>query len=226
MTARISDIVPCPRCGVRIAVTLFATLDGERMPREVDAILDGSFERTTCAGCNAAFQPEHRMLYTHATARLWIVMYPVSARADYPDIEAEFNVLVEHHLAGACGRDVRPRLVFGHHGLREALRAARDALDPTLLECTKLLTYQYSLSRLFPRGPSELVYERGDDPTQLGFGMRELTTGERLGELWIPASLLRETRKQLPELTVSHPELFEGPYISALRYVYRAPASE
>jgi hypothetical protein len=225
------SIVFCPRCGAQTTAQLFESLNGDRVPAQVDAILDGSFERTTCTDCDAAFQPEHQMLYTQHTARLWIVMYPVTARADYPDLEAEVNALIEGNFAAAPAevsasvRDIRPRLVFGHHGLREALRSARDAIDPPLLECTKLLAYQHSLSGRFAQGPSELVYERGDDPGQLGFAMRALPTGERLGELWIPTKLLRETRRLLPELTVSHPELFERPYISALRYLVGPPAA-
>jgi hypothetical protein len=219
------DSVLCPRCGESTPALLFDSIHGDRDPAAVDAILDGSFELTECASCGAAFQPEHKMLYTQHSARLWIVMYPVSERADYPDLEAEVDELVGPTPAAVLPglRDIRPRLVFGHHGLREALRAARDAIDPQLLECTKLLTYLHSVSGVFARGPSELVYERTDDPGQLGFAMRALPTGERLGEVWLPASLLRETRRLLPELSVSHPELFERPYISALRYLVGRP---
>jgi hypothetical protein len=225
MSRSAPDNVLCPRCGESTPAQLFDSIHGDRDPGALDAILDGTFETTECGSCGAAFQPEHKMLYTQHSARLWIVMYPVSERADYPDLEAEVGDLVGRCFAATPAevapglRDIRPRLVFGHHGLREALRSARDAIDPQLLECTKLLTYLHSVSGVFARGPSELVYERTDDPGQLGFAMHALPTGERLGEVWLPASLLRETRRLLPELSVSHPELFERPYISALRYL-------
>lgn len=229
MSRQVTSIVACPRCGSQTAAALFESLNGDRLPAEIDAILDGNFERTLCCECGDSFQPEHQMLFTQHSARLWIVMYPVSARAGFADLEAEVNALIARNFADAPAevassvRDVRPRLVFGHHGLREALRSARDSIDPPLLECTKLLTYRHSVSGRFAQGPSELVYERGDDPGQLGFAMRALPSGERLGEVWIPTTLLRETRRLLPELTVSHPELFERPYISALRYLVPKP---
>jgi hypothetical protein len=225
------SVVICPRCGAACSVRLFESLNGDRIPVQVDAILDGSFERTPCGACGAAFQPEHAMLYAQFSARLWFVMYPVAARADHARLEREVAEVLARNFAEAPVvvadglRGLRPRLVFGQYGLREAVRAARDAIDPPLLECTKLLAYRNHLSQLFALGPSELVYEGSDGDGQLGFGVRALPTGERLGELWIPARILGETRRLLPELAVSHPALFEGPYISALRYLYPdAPA--
>ena len=109
--------------------------------------------------------------------------------------------------------------MFGQYGLREALSAVRDAIDPPLLECAKLLAYRRNLSQLFALGPCELVYERGDDAGRLGLGVRAMATGERLGELWVPGKILGETRQLLPALAARHPELFERPYVSALRYL-------
>jgi hypothetical protein len=223
------SVVRCPACGGSCSVRLFESLNADRIPVQVDAILDGSFEHARCTSCGAGFQPEHHMLFARYSARLWIVMYPLTARADHASLEAEVSGILERNFAEspivvADGlRGIRPRLVFGQYGLREALSSARDALDPPLLECAKLLAYRRSLSQLFALGPCELVYERSDSDGQLGFGVRALASGERLGELRIAGKILGETRERLPELEASHRELFERPYVSAVRYLLGAP---
>ena len=229
MSRIVPMVVTCPHCGAACSVPVFESLNADRLPVQVEAILAGSFERSTCGSCGEVFQPEHHMLYAHFSARLWLVMYPVAARAGYAELELQIRDALERNfdaapVAVAGGlRGLRPRLVFGQYGLVEAVRSARDAIDPPMLECAKLLAYQRSLSQLFALGPSELVYERSSDIGELVFDVRALPTGERLGELAIAARLLGETRQLLPEFAVSHPELFERPYVSALRYLYRTP---
>jgi len=227
-----SQIIPttadCPRCGAVCPARLFESVNGDVLPVQVDAILDGSFERTTCSRCGAAFQPEHRMLFARHSARLWIVMYPFGSRGDFEVIERGVADVVARNFADAPAgladglSGVQPRLVFGQYALAEAVRSARDALDPPLLECAKLLAYQRSLSQLFSLGPTELVYERGE-AGQLVFGVRGLADGERLGELAITAALLGDTQPLMAGFAASHPELFERPYISVVRYLRGAP---
>ncbi|HEX2573372.1 MAG TPA: CpXC domain-containing protein [Polyangia bacterium] len=219
-------LVTCPGCGSQLPARLFESLNGERIPAQVEALLAGTFEAIRCAACGVQFRPEHHMLYTHLGARMWIVMYPVSARGDYLELERSVREILERNFAEAAVivadrlRGVRPRLVFGQHTLTEALRAAREAIDPSLLECAKLLAFKRSLPALLPLGPSELVFERIDETNQFVFGVHELSTAGRLGELALPSKLLGETRELLPRFEVSHPDLFQQPYVSALRYLY------
>jgi len=217
--------VTCPGCGKRSSERLFESLNADRIPAQVEAILAGEFERVTCEACGATFQPEHHMLYAHYGARVWIVMYPIGARGQYATLEREVADILERNFADAAPaiegglRGVRPRLVFGQYGLAEALRAQRAAIDPPLLECAKLLAFERNLSSLFAVGPSELVFERLDGE-QLVLGVRALATAARLGELTVPGKLLGETQRLLPQFATSHPDLFERPYVSALRYLY------
>lgn len=229
MSRIVPSVVACPHCGAACTVRVFESLNGDRIPAQVAAILDGSFERTACTACQGAFQPEHPMLYVRFTARTWLVMYPLAARLDYAGLEADISGVLARNFADAPGiladglRGIRPRLVFGHYALCEALRAQRDAIDPPLLECTKLLAYRDNVSPLFALGPCELVYVRteGDD-ARLVFDIRSLPSAQPLGELSLPAKVLGEARALLPRFATSHAELFERPYISALRYLYRA----
>jgi hypothetical protein len=223
-----SQIIPttadCPGCGAACSARLFESINGDVLPLQVDAILDGSFERTTCSRCGTVFQPEHHLLFAKYTARLWIVMYPFRSRGEFETLERGVADVLARNFAGAPASvadglsAVRPRLVFGQYALAEAVRSARDALDPPLLECAKLLAFQRSLPQLFPLGPTELVYERRE-PDQLVFGVRDLAGGERLGELAITAALLGETQPLMAGFAASHPELFERPYVSVVRYL-------
>jgi len=228
MSHIIPTLLDCPGCGEACAAALFESLNGDRIAAQLDAILDGSFERTRCAACGLAFQPEHPMLFAMHSARLWIVMYPFEARIDHSELEPTVAEVLAHGFGEAPGviggelQAVRPRLVFGHYALAEAVRSARDAIDPPVLECAKLLAYQRSLSQLFVLGPVELVYEQREPAGDLGFGVRALANGERLGELRITGAILDDSARLRAAFELSHAELFERPYVSAVRYLLRA----
>jgi hypothetical protein len=227
-----SDIMPtlldCPGCGEACSAALFESLNGDLLGAQVEAILDGSFERTRCAACGLAFQPEHQMLFAMHRARLWIVMYPFDARPEHALLEPAVAGVVARSFGEAPGviagelEAVRPRLVFGQYALTEAVRSARDAIDPPVLECAKLLAYERSLSQLFALGPIELVYEQRAAADQLVFGVRALGNGERLGELRIASAVLDHGAALRAAFEVSHAELFEQPYVSAVRYLLHA----
>ena len=228
MSHIIPTLLDCPACGEACSAPLFESLNGDRIAAQVDAILDGSFERTRCAACGLAFQPEHHMLFAMHSARLWIVMYPFDARPDHAVLEPAVADVLARGFGEAPGaiagelHAVRPRLVFGHYALAEAVRSARDAIEPPVLECAKLLAYQRSLAQLFALGPIELVYEQRDPAAQLVFGVRALTSGERLGELRIAGAILDDSAQLRAAFQLSHAELFERPYVSAVRYLLGA----
>lgn len=217
-------VVACPGCGAHCSVRVFESLNADRIPVQVAAILDGSFERTACAKCAASFQPEHHMLYAHPSARHWIVMYPATARADFARLESDVAARLAHHFADAPGvladhlRGLRPRLVFGHYALAEAIRAHADALDPVLLECTKLLAYRDNLDALLAHGPTELTYDGPAPDARLAFTIRAFPSAEPRASLTLPAKILGEARALLPRFAATHAALFERPYISAARF--------
>src|SRR5262245_44464423 len=121
--------VVCPGCQAERVLPLLESLNGDVLPHQVDAIADGTYELMTCESCERRFQPEHRMLLAQFRARSWIVMQPRTDRPRYATIEQEVQRILEREFAdaapvvGAGLRGVRPRLVFGHHMLAEAVRA-------------------------------------------------------------------------------------------------------
>jgi hypothetical protein len=218
--------ISCPRCHEDQRATLFRSVNADFIEAQVQTILDGSFEHTTCARCGHAFRPEHPMLYVHYTARTWIVMHPLADRRRFAALEPAVVAAVERQFAAAPPavaanlRGVRPRLVFGQHMLSEAVRVARAGLDPALLECAKLFTVRRQLALLMPLGPFELCFERYDDAGALACTVHALATGERTGEIALAADVLAEVRAVQPDLEQMYPDLFAKPYVSASRYLF------
>jgi hypothetical protein len=220
--------IACPACGVQQELTLFRSLNGERVPAQVEQLLAGTFELRTCAVCRHAFRPEHRMLYAHVPARVWVVMYPLTDRPRFAMLEHGVGLLFAQTFASSPAlithllERVRPRLVFGQHMLSESARMAHEGIDATTLECAKLLAYRRNLPALTPHGPVELCYEGMPVLGELRLGVHTLAEGRRVGELSVPGDLLDEATVGREAFISQYPALFTQPYISATRYLFGA----
>jgi hypothetical protein len=205
---------------------LFESVNGDRIPAQVEDILAGAFEQQTCPACGGAFRPEHTMLYAQLSARLWIVMHPPADRARHERIERGVELVMARNFAAApplvadAVRGVQPRLVFGQLLLTEALRAHRAGLPASLLECAKLLAVRRNLGDLMRHGPSQLVFEELEPDGRLRCGIVELDGGRRGGELRLPADAIAEARASQDAFAKLYPALFTRPYVSACRYLY------
>jgi hypothetical protein len=209
---------------------LFESVNGDRILAQVEGILAGTFEQQTCPACGGVFRPEHTMLYSQFSARLWIVMHPPDDRARYELIERGVELVLERNFAAAAPlvaagvRGVQPRLVFGQLLLTEALRAHRAALSPPILECAKLLAVRRNLSDLMRQGPSQLVFEAIEPDGRLRCGIVDLDGRRRAGELHLPADAIAEARATQAMFAELYPALFSRPYVSACRYLYDGAA--
>ena len=160
------------------------------------------------------------------------------ARLSHPNVVPVFDVGVEHGSAGErvylvmeraftgaapavfeAVRGVRPRLVFGQLMLTEALRVLRAGLTPALLECAKLLALRRNLAAMMPYGASQLLFEQYEEDGRLRCGVHNLESGQRLGELLLPADAIAEARASSAQLEGLYPKLFGRPYVSACRYL-------
>jgi hypothetical protein len=221
-------VVFCPHCGAKQRARLFDSLNADRVPAQVELVLDGTFERVDCAQCGHQYRPEHPMLYAHFTARLWIVMHPRADRPRFATIERGVELVMAEQLgaappivaSGTSG--VRPRLVFGQHMLTEAVRVARAGIDPAMLECAKLVALRRDLAWFMSREPIELCFEEVAGSGDLVHGVHTLASGERIDTLTLPRDVLAEARGAQPVLEQTFPDLFRQPYVSACRYLYGA----
>jgi hypothetical protein len=219
-----SNLVTCPRCPTTWSAGLFSSVDADTIQVQVDAILQGRFERMTCGGCGHAFRPEHALLFVSHARRLWIVMQPRSDRIEFAGLEhaVEQRVMTSMAQFAPAGaerlRGIRPRLVFGQHMLTEAVRMAYAGLDPSILECAKLLAVRRNLPALMPHGPFELCFERLDGAIPV-CAVHALPGGDRVTELALASDVLAEVEANLPALQDRFPALFDRPYMSATRYL-------
>jgi hypothetical protein len=226
MSERSESRVTCPRCRATWTAGLFTSLDADTIAVQVEAILDGRFERMACA-CGHAFRPEHRMLFVSHERRLWIVMHPLAERPAFAGLEREVAQVIAASIARAAPaaaeqlQGLRPRLVFGHHMLSEAVRVAYAGLDAAMLECAKLLTVRRNLAALMRHGPFELCFEQLDGKVAK-CGVVSLPAGERVGEMAVAADVMDEVRDHRTDLEASFPEIFVNPYMSATRYLLAA----
>jgi hypothetical protein len=218
--------VSCPRCGATWTARLFTSVDADTIQVQVDAILDGRFERMACA-CGHAFRPEHRMLFVSHERRLWIVMRPLAERPGFAALERDVAQVIAENLARAAPaaaaqlQAIRPRLVFGQHMLSEAVRVAHAGLDAAMLECAKLLTVRRSLAVLMRHGPFELCFERLEGKLPM-CAVVTLPGGERVAELPVGRDVWAEVQDHRTDLEARFPEIFAGPYMSATRYLLAA----
>jgi hypothetical protein len=205
---------------------IFESLNGGRVPVQVMKILDGTFENVTCKSCGAVYKPEHNMLYAHYAQRTWVVMQPPADRVKFAGLErgvvALFDKNFKHAppVVSAGLKGILPRLVFGQHMLAEAVRQAESGMDPSLVECAKLVMYRREVSKVLSFGPTELCFEglRPDGDYQLA--IHQLGSARRVGEVTMPAKLMEEIAVTRGELERVYPALFGAPYRSATRILY------
>jgi hypothetical protein len=221
-------IVFCPRCQSRQRVRLFDSLNADRVPAQVELILAGTFELVHCEQCGHDYRPEHTMLYAHYSARTWIIMHPRADRPRFTTIERGVELVMARELGmappivAAGTQDIRPRLVFGQHMLAEAVRTAHAGIDPTLLECAKLMAVRSNLQRFLDQGPFELCFESTTDSGELAHAIHALSSGEKIGAFLLPREAMADALAARPVLEQSFPDLFQRPYLSACRYLYGA----
>lgn len=218
--------VTCPACGHEGVARLFESLNGDRIPAQAEDVCAGTFEQQTCPACDSSFRPEHTMLYSQMSARIWVVMHPPADRARYALIERGVELVMQRNFAAAPPlvaeglRGARPRLVFGQAMLTEALRVYRAGFSPPLLECAKLLALRRNLGELVSYGPSQLAFEEVEPDGRLRCGVLSLESSRRLGELTLPADALAEVRATQSAFERLYPALFTRSYVSASRYLY------
>lgn len=222
MSNRVAAQVVCPACGIEESRPIFDSLNGPLLPDLVEAIARGTFEQNTCGACDHRFQPEHRMLLSHLPLNAWIVMQPWQAQQDAAQHEADVLAVFDAAFAAppaaiaAQTTQVRPRLVFGQVMLAEAVRLVGLQIEPGLMECAKLLWMRRNLDRFLAWGPAHLCMEL-PFADRFECGVYAIGTGARIDTLQLSTDLLAEVRSQRAECRIRMPQLFDRPYVSAMR---------
>lgn len=137
--------VHCPSCAAPFPVTILKGLHITRLPEVRQTILDGSFHRVACPGCNAGLRLEEPgVVYTDFERGHYVVVETVQPRRDLQTtLQSHVEVFEEGfvrapEVARSLGRSLTHRLVFGLGALREKLRLWDAGLDDRVVEAVKL----------------------------------------------------------------------------------------
>jgi hypothetical protein len=141
---RSSDL-SCPSCGEVLPFHVVFSVNAVRRPDLREAILNGSFQRQTCATCGHAFRLEPEFNYTDVGREQWIAAFPLSKLGEWQRWEDHAREMFDRAYgaqasapAHSIGVDLNPRITFGWAGLREKLIAADHGLDDATLELCKI----------------------------------------------------------------------------------------
>lgn len=145
MSVMASDSLPCPSCGTPTDFEVCFSVNGGRHAHLRRAVLDGSFQRQTCAECGVPFRLDPEFTYFDAGRAQWVLVRPPSESRTWAELETTaLDVFASAFGAGAppaaraIGAQLSPRVVFGWPALREKLVCADLGLDDVTLELTKL----------------------------------------------------------------------------------------
>jgi hypothetical protein len=135
----------CPACEAANTVQLSASVNADRRPDLREAILDGTFQATTCSSCGAAVRLPSHITYIDMRRRQWILVEAIARIDDWQAVETEATDLFNESFGPAAppvqrevGADLQTRLVFGWPALREKLIAGEAGLDDVVLELMKI----------------------------------------------------------------------------------------
>jgi len=145
----------CPSCGQEVTVRVAGSINADRRPDFRQAILDNSFQDTTCARCETSFRVQPRFNYLDIENGMWIAAMPGPDMSDYLAIEDSARATFEGSYGASApqaaqdiGGALNTRLTFGWSAIREKLLIASLGLDDVVVEQVKL-----DLLRRLPDAP-------------------------------------------------------------------------
>jgi hypothetical protein len=136
--------VRCPVCGADNDFSAVRSVNADRRADLRAAILDETFQRTTCTTCAASFRVDPDFAYVNADRGQWIAARPLVRLVDWKEQE-QGAAETFHRVYGsgasaavqAIGKKVRPRITFGWAALREKLVIVAHDLDDVSIELAK-----------------------------------------------------------------------------------------
>lgn len=137
--------VPCPRCGAPQELRLFVSMNADRMPHLREQVLSGDAQAFTCTACGARGRVPPQMTWFDMELGLWMRVLPHALRHLWEEHEVDTQLVwlksfgpMGSPVAQQIGADMRARMVFGWHGLREKLLCAQAGIPDDTLELLKL----------------------------------------------------------------------------------------
>lgn len=141
-----SNELSCPHCQKQVLFDVCASVNADRRPDLREAILDESFQQTSCPHCGGSFRLEPQLNYLDVGRGQWIAAFPHEQIDHWQAIETQalesFSKAYGAQASAAereLGDGLKVRVVFGWAGLREKLLAFEAGLNDVQLEQAKLV---------------------------------------------------------------------------------------
>jgi hypothetical protein len=183
----------CGKCGADNTVDLAASVNADRRPDLRQAILDGSFQATTCRSCGTVLRLPAHLTYIDVARGQGTLVEAVEANQNWQDVEQEARAAFELSFgadapaaARGIGAGLRPRLVFGWPALREKLVCGDLSLDDTVLELLKIAIIA-NVAKPPVADQTELRLT-GGDAGSLAFAWVVSRTEQVIANLQVPSS--------------------------------------
>ncbi len=137
--------VTCPNCEAVVNMPAVGSVNADRRPDFRDAILDDSFQVTTCPNCHEAFRLAPLFNYLDVGHGQWLAGLPASRVVDWPEVEDDIDSVFQASFGAnvpAAARDVADlltvRVCFGWPAIREKIYLKGVGLDDVTVEMMKM----------------------------------------------------------------------------------------
>lgn len=221
--------IKCPKCGHRLAVELYESVNVKLNPELKDQLMLNQLNAVTCTECSLAFRVDKPLLYSDPDRKLLVYWLPTpDDRID--DGEDQFSEWMRDmgKLIPEGVDAPHVHLVFSRTELVERIFLMESGLDERAIEYVKYLIYSKNPAKLDPAEKILLFDAQDSTDTTLRFVVQDAKTRQFESAL----DYGRETYQAIMETFGSGEksadllELFPGPYISARATLLRELESE
>jgi CpXC protein len=218
--------IDCPACGVVNEYEIVESVNADRRPDLRDALLDGVFQRLSCASCGEQFRVEPEFTYIHVGGNQYLTVWPSSRVGEWPQLEKlsdenfrEFFGPGTDPVTEEMGKELRQRCVFGWESVREKIALAAVEIDDVTAELAKLAMMRWS-EEIEISLDTELRFIgiKEDDQAML-FGVYQSGEEQLLDQVSISRDLLAEVEADAGAWKSLRDRLTEGSFVDVFRLI-------
>ena len=216
---------PCPACGVVTDFEMVHSVNADRRPDLRDAILDRSFQRTTCESCGESFRMEPAFSYLHMAANQHLTVWPAAQIDQWATAEKRADdAFLALYGSGATpigqqiGATLTRRTVFGWEAAHEKILAAEAGIDDVTLELAKLAIRRFADDE-GPGADNNLRLLAATAGGNLVFGVFTIEREQLIEQITVPRDLLAEIDADPEAWATARARLCEGSFVDLQRLI-------
>jgi hypothetical protein len=219
--------LPCPSCGKPVSFEAVHSVNADRRPDLRDAIVEGSFQRETCASCGTEFRLDPEFTYMDLGRNLWIAVYPLDQLENWREVEESVSKTFDlafgsgaPQAARDLGVNLKPRVVFGWPALWEKIAANQHGLDDV-----QVAMLEIALLKNAPDSPLgedtelRLLDAPDDGKNELSFAWLDSNTADFLQGMRVPRELYADIGAEPESWRALRSSLSEGAFVDMKRLI-------